>query len=241
MELLGIKGIIPKQNLSKLGDPQYKHPYYLAGMSIYRSNQAWGIDISYVILPTGKMYVISLLDLFSRFVLSYIVTNTLDTIGCIECLNNAIASYGNPHVLNSDQGSQFTSHGWVSLLQSNQIVISMDGKGRWADNVYVERFWRTLKYECIFMLGIETVTYLHKQVAVYIEYYNKRRLHSALGYKTPESVYLANLTKTKNEEFIMYCDWPPKQEQVVNSKKTVRPTIVNEQCGPLMRAAQPVE
>ena len=226
MRKLGIRGIIPKQNLSKVGEKQYKHPYYLAGMNIYKSNQAWGVDITYVLLPSGKMYVICILDVFSRFVLSYIIANTLDTIGCIECLNNAIACYGTPQILNSDQGSQFTSHVWVSLLSNEHIIISMDGKGRWVDNVYVERFWRTLKYECIFMLGIETAADLHKEVAIYIEYYNTRRLHSALGYKTPESVYLANVNS--DEEFVLYCDWPPNQERVTNSRKTVRPTIVNK-------------
>ncbi len=195
-------------------------------MNIYGSNQAWGVDITYVLLPSGKMCVICILDVFSRFVLSYIITNTLDTAGSIECLNNAIACYGKPQVLNSDQGSQFTSHAWVSLLSNEQIIISMDGKGRWADNVYVERFWKTLKYECIFMLGIETVADLHKQVAIYVKYYNERRLHSALGYKTPKSVYLANLSNL-HCEFIHYCDWPPNQERIVNSKKTVRPTISN--------------
>jgi len=226
MRTMGIRGIIPKQNLSKAGDLEYKHPYYLAGMNIYQANQAWGIDITYCVLPSGKMYVISLLDIFSRFVVGYIITNTLDTIGCLECLDNAVASYGKPHILNSDQGSQFTSHAWVNILQDYGITISMDGKGRWVDNVYVERFWRTLKYECIFLFGIETVADLHRQVAIYIEYYNKRRLHSALGYKTPESIYLASTAKY--EELVLYCTWPPLQERVVCSKKTVRSTIDNK-------------
>lgn len=192
-------------------------------MNIYQANQAWGVDITYCILPSGKMYVISLLDIFSRFVVGYVITNTLDTIGCLECLDSAIASYGKPHILNSDQRSQFTSHAWVNILQAYGIAISMDGNGRWVDNIYVERFWRTLKYECIFLLGIETVADLHREVAIYIEYYNRHRLHSALGYKTPESIYLAGIDK--NEELILYCAWPPLQDRVVHSKKTVRPTI----------------
>lgn len=226
MRSLGIKGIIPKQNLSKAGDIQYKQPYYLAGMNIYKANQAWGIDITYCILPSGKMYVICLLDLFSRMIVGYVITNTLDTIACLECLDQAIAGYGKPHFLNSDQGSQFTSHAWINLLQDYQIVISMDGKGRWVDNVYVERFWRTLKYECIFLLGIETVADLHKQVAIYIEYYNKRRLHSTLSYKTPTSVYQASITK--DEELILYCVWPPLEERVLHSKKAVMVTVDNK-------------
>lgn len=226
MRLLGIKGITPKQNLSKVGDLQYKQPYYLAGMNIYKANQAWGVDITYCILPSGKMYVICLLDLFSRLIVGYIITNTLDTTGCLECLDQAIAGYGKPYFLNSDQGCQFTSHAWINLLQNYQIVISMDGKGRWVDNVYVERFWRTLKYECIFLLGIETVADLHKQIAIYIEYYNKRRLHSALDYKTPASVYQASINK--NEELILYCVWPPLEERVLHSKKAVMVTVDNK-------------
>jgi putative transposase len=223
MRILNIRGIVPKQNLSKVGDLQYKYLYYLAGMTIYMANQAWGTDITYCLLPTGKMYVICLLDIYSRYVVGYVVTNTLETSGCIECLDNALMQNNAPHILNSDQGSQFTSHAWVNALQNQNVAISMDGKGRWSDNIYVERFWKTLKYECIYMLGIETAADLHKQVAIYINYYNTRRLHSALGYKTPESVYKRSLDK--NEEFIPYCSWPPEKERVSNSKKTVRPLI----------------
>lgn len=226
MGILSIHGIMPKQNLSKVGDLQYKYPYYLAGMTIYMANQAWATDITYCLLPTGKMYVICLLDIFSRYVVGYVITNTLETSGCIECLDISLRQNGVPHILNSDQGSQFTSYDWVTALQAYDIAISMDGKGRWADNIYVERFWRTLKYECIYMLGIETALDLHKQVAIYIKYYNTRRLHSALDYKTPESVY--QLSKSRNEKFIAACSWPPEKDRVRKSKRTVRPLITNE-------------
>ncbi len=225
MGVLGIHGILPKRNLSKPGDLQYKYPYYLGGMNIHMPNQVWGTDLTYVKLPTGTMYVISLLDVFSRFIVGYVITNTLDTSGCIECLDQALTHHGTPQLLNSDQGCQYTSHAWENKLQQHDITISMDAKGRWADNIYVERFWRTLKYECIFALGIETVAQLHLEVEKYVNYYNTRRLHSALGYKTPASVYLA--TPELPLECKLYCDWPPKEERVKASWKTVKPTVSN--------------
>jgi putative transposase len=220
---LKIHGILPKRNLSNLGEPQYKHPYYLGGMVIYMANQVWGTDITYVKLPTGMMYIICLLDLFSRYVVGYVISNTLDTSGCIECFNLAQDNHGQPHILNSDQGSQYTSCAWVSLLQKNGIFISMDSKGRWADNVYVERFWRTLKRECIYFIGIESVTQLHVEIAKYINKYNTYRLHSALGYRTPESVYFESLAV--NNQFIAYCNWPVNEERVRLNKKRVLPTM----------------
>jgi putative transposase len=162
MRVLGIKGILPKRNLSKIGDVKYKYPYWLSGMYIYKSNLVWATDITYCKLPTGMMYVIAILDIFSRQVLAYEITNTLEATGCISCLDKAIAKYGKPAIFNTDQGSQFTCHEWTHKLIQNDIIISMDGKGRWADNVYVERFWRTLKYECIFLLGIETIEELKR-------------------------------------------------------------------------------
>lgn len=223
MRKTGIKGILPKQNLSKPGDLQYKYPYYLGGMVIYMANQVWGTDLTYVKLPTGTMYVICLLDLFSRCVVAYVITNTLDTSGCIECLDQAIRNHGKPEILNSDQGSQFTSHAWSSMLNQLKITISMDGKGRWVDNVYVERFWRTLKRECIYASGIESVRQLHVEVARYITYYNTYRLHSSLGYQTPATVYRKSINS--RPEFIAYCNWPPQEERTLISKKAVLPTM----------------
>lgn len=226
MGALGIHGILPKRNLSKPGDLQYKYPYYLGGMNIHMPNQVWATDLTYVKLPTGTMYVISLLDVFSRYIVGYVITNTLDSNGCLQCLDQALMTHNvAPRLLNSDQGSQFTSHAWVTKLIHHDITISMDAKGRWADNIYVERFWRTLKYECIFALGIETTAKLHLEVKKYIHYYNNRRLHSALGYKTPASVYLAYQTQPRDHK--LYCEWPPKEERVKHSWKTVKPTISN--------------
>ena len=168
MRILGIRGILPKSNLSKIGEIQYKHPYWLSGMHIYKSNLVWATDITYCKLPAGMMYVIVILDIFSRCVLAYEITNTLEAAGCITCLNTAINKYGKPTIFNSDQGSQFTCHEWINTLTQYGIIVSMDGKGRWVDNVYVERFWRTLKYECIFLMGIETVDELSEKSELYL-------------------------------------------------------------------------
>jgi len=222
MRGLGIKGILPKRNLSKAGDLKYKHPYWLSGMRIYQSNMVWATDLTYVKLPSGMMYVICLIDLYSRYIVAYVITNTLDTSGCIECFEKALIHHNRPQILNSDQGSNFTSEAWVTLLKAHDIIISMDAKGRWADNVYVERFWRTLKYECIFALGIETVEQLYAEVAKYIDYYNNRRLHSSLDYKTPASVYRNNL---HNDHGIIYCEYPAMDNRIRNRKPSVLPTV----------------
>ena len=223
MKKLGIKGVIAKRNLSKPGDLQYKYPYYLGGMVINYANQVWGTDITYVKLPTGTMYIICLLDLFSRYVVSYVIINTLETSGCLQCLEQATNRHGLPAILNSDQGSQFTSLAWVSALKQQEIMISMDSKGRWADNVYVERFWRTLKRECIYYLGIETVIQLHTEVAKYINWYNFTRLHSALGYKTPGEIYLSS--RIINSQFQPYCNWPVDLNRLRVKKQIVLPTM----------------
>jgi len=223
MQKLGIKGVMAKINLSKPGDLQYKYPYYLGGMVINHANQVWGTDITYVKLPTGMMYIICLLDLFSRYVVGYIITNTLETSGCLQCLEQATVKHGLPAILNSDQGSQFTSLAWVSALKQQDIMISMDSKGRWADNVYVERFWRTLKRECIYYVGVETVMQLHIEVAKYINWYNSIRLHSALKYKTPREVYLNS--RANNQQFQPYCNWPIDPNRLRLKKQIVLPTM----------------
>jgi putative transposase len=224
MRMLGIKGILPKSNLSKIGDVQCKHPYWLSGLHIYKSNLVWATDITYCKLPSGMMYVIVILDIFSREVLAYEITNTLEASGCISCLDKAIDKYGNPAIFNTDQGSQFTCHEWINKLTQNDIIISIDGKGRWADNVYVERFWRTLKYECIFLMGIETVDELKREIAKYIQYYNTLRLHSRLGYQAPQVVY-NNSIAINDSGAVIYCEFPPLSERTKMQRKRVLTTI----------------
>lgn len=221
---LGIKGILPKRNMSKSGDLKYKHSYWLSGMFIYKANLVWATDLTYCKLPSGMMYIITLLDVYSRYVVSYAITNTLDTFNCLTCLDNGVSSYCAPIILNSDQGSQFTSKSWIDKLNQYDIIPSMDAKGRWADNIYLERYWRTLKYECIYMLGIETVYDLKIEVAKYVEYYNNKRLHSSLGYKTPSSAYFTSINL--NQESLIYCKIEQPDDRVVIPKKIVKPSVM---------------
>lgn len=189
MRELKIKGIMPKANLSKNRASYCKYPYLLANMAITQSNQAWCTDITYIKLPTGTVYLTVMLDIYSRAILDYEVSNTLDKSFCIELLQRCLKKYGTPAIINTDQGVQYTSHEWISTLQRHGIAISMDGKGRWADNIWVERFWRTIKYESCFMFGADSLVDLKLQIRNYINYYNNSRLHSAIGYKTPIAQY----------------------------------------------------
>lgn len=206
MRKIGIKGIIPKRNLSKNKNPVYKYPYLLKNLLINRANMVWSTDISYVRLPGGYMYLIAIIDIYSRSILGYEISNNLETDFCIRCLERCIAKYGTPVILNTDQGVQFTSHDWINKLEEHGIQISMDGKGRWMDNVFIERFWRTIKYCSIFMHGIESIKELKQEVNKFVKYYNERRLHSSLSYQTPMSVYQQCLAVNDSKYFVLYCD-----------------------------------
>lgn len=205
MKSMKIKGITPKRNLSKNDKPTYKYPYLLKNLLVNRANMVWATDITYVKLPTGYMYIIAIIDVHSRCVLAEEISNDLTTEPCIRCLEKCIKQYGTPEILNSDQGVQFTSKDWIEKLQAYNIKISMDGKGRWADNIWIERFWKTIKYCSIFMYGVETVAELKARVTEFIKYYNERRLHSALGYKTPMSVY-NHCIATNTNSLALFCD-----------------------------------
>ncbi|MBP7847519.1 MAG: IS3 family transposase [Burkholderiales bacterium] len=207
MRKLGIHGILPKKNTSKSDKTHYKYPYLLKNMNIYRANQAWCSDISYVKLPQGHVYLVAIVDIYSRRILDYAISNTLEAEFCIRCLERCIQKYGAPVIFNTDQGVQYTSHEWINVLERNNIIISMDGKGRWADNVWIERVWRTIKYECIFMYGIENLLELKSELNKYISYYNTRRLHSSLGYKAPTFYYEASVSKHALDDIILYCEF----------------------------------
>lgn len=206
MRKLGIHGILPKKNTSKSDKTHYKYPYLLKNMNIYRANQAWCSDISYVKLPQGHVYLVAIVDIYSRRILDYAISNTLEAEFCVRCLERCIQKYGAPVIFNTDQGVQYTSHEWINVLERNNIIISMDGKGRWADNIWIERVWRIIKYECIFMYGIENLLELKSELNKYISYYNTRRLHSSLvGYKAPTSYYQVSVTKHVFDDIILYC------------------------------------
>lgn len=185
----GIKAIFPKPNLSKRRKDHKVYPYLLKGMDINSSNQVWATDITYIPTPMGHVYLVAILDWASRKVLSWRLSNTLHTEFCLEALDEAIAKYGIPEIFNTDQGCQFTSDEFTSRLKANGIAISMDSKGRCLDNIIVERFWRSLKYEMVFLREFATIKELKVTIAWYIEFYNAQRPHQSHGYETPNAIY----------------------------------------------------
>lgn len=207
MHKLGIRGILPKKNTSKSNKSHYKYPYILKNMDIYRANIAWCSDITYIKLPHGHVYLVAIVDIYSRMILDYEISNTLDAEFCIRCLERCIKKYGVPAVFNSDQGVQYTCSAWINALKQHNIIISMDGKGRWADNIWIERIWRTIKYECIHLAGVENLLELKALLGKYIVYYNNKRLHSSLGYKQPAKYYEISMQINNNDEYIIYCEF----------------------------------
>lgn len=188
MRQMGIEAIYPKINLSKR-NPEHKiYPYLLSGLEIVFPCQVWSVDITYIRLTKGFMYLVAVIDWYSRYVLSWRLSNSLEADFCIEALKEAL-SKGSPKIFNSDQGVQFTSQRFTGILISQGIQISMDSKGRALDNIFVERFWRSLKYEDIYIKKYETVFELKQGLFHYFEFYNRTRPHQALGYKTPWEVH----------------------------------------------------
>ncbi len=189
MRLMGVEAIYPKPNLSRL-DSQHKiYPYLLRNMNILKPNQVWASDITYIPTPGGFVFLTVVLDWFSRKVLSWRLSNTLDAAFCVEALEEAIRRYGRPEIFNTDQGSQFTGKAFTSVLLANRINISMDGKGRALDNVFVERLWRSVKYEDIYLKGYETLKEVKEGLKEYFRFYNEERFHQGLDYRTPDEVY----------------------------------------------------
>jgi putative transposase len=188
MQVMGLVAIYPKPRLSVPGRGQRIYPYLLRNVAIRRPDQVWSTDITYVPLACGFMYLAAIIDWFSRYVLAWRLSNTLDGSFCLEMLDEAL-SQGRPEVFNTDQGVQFTSAAWTGRLESAGVSVSMDGRGRCLDNVFVERLWRTVKYEDIYLRGYETVLHLHHGLGRYFPYYNEERFHQALDYRTPAVVY----------------------------------------------------
>jgi putative transposase len=188
MRLMGLEAIYPKPKLSIRAADHKVYPYLLRNVAIERVNQVWSTDITYIPLPNGFMYLTAVIDWFSRFVLSWRLSNTLDVEFCIEALEEAL-SHGRPEVFNSDQGVQFTSVSFTSRLEAAGAKISMDGKGRCLDNVFVERLWRTVKYEEVYLWHHETVPALQAGLTRYFLFYNHERRHQSLENRTPAEVY----------------------------------------------------
>jgi len=194
MSLAGLKAIYPKRRPTTKSSPHKIYPYLLPSKNISYPNVAWAVDITYIKIRPGFVYLVCLIDIFSRRVMGWSMSISLDTRPCLEALEDALKK-AKPEIVNSDQGCQFTSLQWTEKLKSEGVEISMDGKGRWADNIYIERFWRSLKYENVFLHSFETVAEAKKAIGKYIEFYNHERPHQALGYKTPNCVYKASKKK----------------------------------------------
>ena len=188
MRVMGLEAIYPKPKLSAAGRGHRIYPYLLRNVSIVRPDQVWSTDITYVPLASGFMYLAAILDWYSRYVLAWRLSNTLDGSFCLEMLEEAL-SRGRPEVFNTDQGVQFTAQAWTGRLESAGVAVSMDGKGRCLDNVFVERLWRTVKYEDIYLWRYEAVPQLRQGLGRYFPYYNEGCLHQALDYRTPGAVY----------------------------------------------------
>lgn len=188
MALMGIEAVYPKPNLSKPDASHERYPYLLKDLVLCRPNHVWGTDITYIRMRRGFLYLTAFLDWFSRFVLSWRLSNSLDSSFCIEALEDAL-TFGTPEISNSDQGCQYTSAAFISHLKENQIRISMDGRGRALDNVFTERLWRTVKYEEVYLCDYETGEEAYRGLERYFTFYNYRRRHSALGRRTPAEVY----------------------------------------------------
>jgi putative transposase len=184
----GIQALYPGPNTSKRNKLHAVHQYLLRDVNITYPNQAWMVDITYLRMPNGFMYLVAIIDVYSRYVVGWSLSNTLETDFCIDALKSGL-DYAIPGIINSDQGCQFTSDNWINFLQEWNIRISMTGKGRCTDNIYIERFWRSFKSEEFYLNEYESVKGLRKAINAYIEFYNQKRWHQSLGYKTPASVY----------------------------------------------------
>lgn len=190
LRLMGIEAVYPKPRLSMPGVGHRVYPYLLRGIAIVRPNQVWGTDITYIRLDNGFVYLVAILDWFSRYVVAWTLSVTLDAAFCLEALEEALRK-GCPDIFNSDQGSQFTSADFTGRLEASGIAISMDGRGRAFDNIFTERLWRTVKYEDVYLKDYAGVPDARENLSRYFKFYNTERLHESLGYRTPEAVYAA--------------------------------------------------
>ena len=194
MRLMGLQAIYPRRRTSPPAPGHRIYPYLLRDLSINRPNQVWATDITYIPMAQGFMYLVAILDWHSRRVLSWRLSNTLDTDFCIEALEEALSRNGPPDIFNTDQGAQFTSAAFTDVLKAHQVQISMDGKGRWMDNVFVERLWRTVKYEDIYLRAYENPAQLRAGLERYFRFYNTQRGHTALDKQTPDEVYFGKIS-----------------------------------------------
>jgi putative transposase len=189
MAKMGITALSRQRNTSAPHPAHPIYPYLLKGLTIDRPNQCWAADITYIPMRRGFVYLVAIVDWATRRVLAHRVSISMSTDFCVEALEEAITKYGRPEIFNTDQGSQFTSAEFTGVLKANDIRISMDGKGRWIDNVFVERIWKSVKYEHVYLHAYESVAEARQQLATYFTFYNTRRPHSSLGGRTPDMTY----------------------------------------------------
>lgn len=195
MQLMGIQSVAPKPNTSKQNKADPVYPYLLKNVEIEGPNHVWSTDITYIKLNGSFVYLVAIIDWYSRKVLSWELSNTMETEFCISALERAIRLYGVPEIFNTDQGSQFTSKSFTDVLKRSNIKISMDGKGRWQDNILIERLWRSVKYEDIYLKEYASLGELRKSLKNYFHYYNEERTHQSLEYQTPTEIYTSALKK----------------------------------------------
>lgn len=188
-QILGLQAIYPKINRSKRDHAHKVYPYLLKDRVIDKANQVWSCDITYIRLRQGFVYLVAIIDWYSRYILSWRLSISLDNDFCCEVLREALEKYGSPQIFNTDQGVQFTSHNFINSLKDKAIAISMDGKGRSLDNIFIERFWRSLKQEKIYRIELTSVKEAKDAISQYIHFYNCQRLHQSLEYQTPASIY----------------------------------------------------
>lgn len=188
MRLMGLMAVYPKPRLSLPGEGHRIYPYLLKNIRVIRPNQVWSTDITYIRLSAGFIYLVAVIDWFSRLILSWEVSTSLESDFCISALERAL-DHGKPEIFNTDQGSQFTSLAFTSILKEHQVAISMDGRGRALDNVFIERFWRSVKYEEVYLNDYQTIPQAIARLKRYFQYYNSERPHQSLDYQTPEAVH----------------------------------------------------
>lgn len=189
MREMGISAVCPKPGTSKRNRMHRVYPYLLRNFKIERPNQVWAADITFIPMARGWLYLVVVMDLYSRYILSWKLSNSLDATFCVEALEEATGNYEKPEIFNTDQGAQFTSEEFTDHLKGEEIAISMDGKGSWMDNVFIERLWRSLKYEEVYLKGYESVNEAKEGIENWIRFYNEGRRHQSLGRLTPEQVY----------------------------------------------------
>ncbi len=200
MRLMGLMPIYQKPNTSRAAKGHKTWPYLLRGLRVERANQVWCADITYLPMRRGFLYLVVIMDWATRKVLAWRISNTLEADFCVEALNEAVHRFGVPEIMNTDQGSQFTSFAWVDRLKRVGARISMDGKGRFLDNIFVERLWRSLKYECVYLHAWETGSQAKAGIGKWMDFYNNKRPHSALGGRTPSVVYWQEIETDKPDQ-----------------------------------------